>query len=108
MRYRTAALVIGTILATLAMVLTDPASKLIYGLGIGAITINTITTSLWTFGLAAILYILYKAFHDYPEADFQTLGALAKQTPEGAGLYSIANAIKTLAYALVILAAVLV
>lgn len=108
MRYRTAALVIGTVLATLAMILTDPASKLIYGLGIGAITINTITTSMWSFALAGILYILYKAFHDYPEADFQMLGAQAKQSPEGAGLYAIANAIKTLAYAIVILAAVLV
>ena len=101
-RFRNLFLVVGTLLVLTLWVLADPDLGIIQGLRIGSSTIATLL--FMTKGILAIgiLYICTKGMMDYPISDFEKLGMRAVKSPEGAGLYSIAVAIKTLAFALII------
>lgn len=105
MRFRDLYVIFGSILTVILLVLSDPDLGLVQNLGIGAGTINTLVFLFKGILGCALLYITRKAMQDYPEADFQNLGSRARATPEGAGLYAVANAIMTLAYAVVIIGA---
>lgn len=105
MRFRDAYVVLGSVLTVLLLVLTDPDLGLVQNLGIGAGTINSLVFLFKGILGCSLLYITRKAMQDYPEADFQSLGAKANTTAEGAANYAIATAIMTLAYAVVIVGA---
>jgi hypothetical protein len=71
-------------------------------LGNFSLAITTIVSTLKDFVPLILLYFARKMFHDYPEADVQTLGRKALETPLSAAIFAVALALFTLAYALLI------
>lgn len=106
-RPRQAYLILGSFIVLLLWVISDPDFRLIENLPFGAGTVAMILYSFKSIILCAILHISRKFLFDYPEADFQKLGSIAKNEPMGAGLYAIAISLSTIAFAIVIAAAVL-
>ncbi len=105
MRFRDLYVVFGSILTLVLLTVTDPDLGWVANLGIGAGTINSLVFLFkGTLG-CTLLYVTRKAMMDYPVADFEELGKRAQLSPEGAGYYAIAIAIKTLAFAIVIIGA---
>lgn len=102
MRFRNVFIIFGCIMTLLLLVLTDPDSKLIQNLDIGSGPITTLVTIFKGILGTTILFFAGKGMMDYKVADFEELGKQAVRTPEGAGMYAIAVAIKWLALALVI------
>ena len=107
MRTRNAFLTASILIVVLLQIITDPDSGIISGLPIGANLLITITLFSWGFMGLWLLHVARKALNDYDPADFMVLGTIAKKTHEGAGLMAIAVAIKSLAYAIVIAAALI-
>ena len=102
MRFRNLFNIWGGIIVVLLLMLTDPDNHLIRNLDFAAGTVANIVFLAKAMLGATLLYIIRKAMHDYDAADFEKLGERARQTPEGAAMYSIAIAIMTFAYALLI------
>lgn len=107
MRARSLYVVMGSFLVIALWLLTDPDLDLVQNLPFGAGAIAMILYTLKGIILASLLHITRKALLDYDESNFQALGSQAQREPVGAGLFAIANAIMTLAFAVVIAAAVL-
>ena len=108
MRFRNLYVIVGSFTTLLLLFVSDPDAKLIQNLGGFASTIIVLTIIAKGILGAALLYVTRKAMMDYPIADFQKLGENANRTPEGAGLYAIAMAIMTLAFAITIVGAFVV
>lgn len=108
MRFRDLYVIVGTITTILLLFISDPDSKLIQNLGGFASTIIVLTIIAKGILGAALLYVTRKAMFDYKVADFAKLGENATRTPEGAGLYAIAIAIMTVAFAIVLVGAFVV
>ena len=107
MRPRNLFLTLLIIIPTTLWMLADPDTRILENLPFGAGFISMLTMlSIALLGIA-LVYISRKGMHDYPIADFEKLGQSASRSPEGAGQYAIAIAIKTLAYAIVIAAAII-
>lgn len=107
MRYRNVFLFILVLLPLSLFLVTDPDSGLIDSLQIGAGLLGLLTMlAVGLLGLA-LLHFSRKGLHDYDTSDINLLGKIAVKDPRGAGLQSIATAILTLAYALVVAAAIL-
>jgi uncharacterized membrane protein (Fun14 family) len=102
MRFRNAYVVGGTGLVMLGWILTDPDLGIIQDMGFGAGVVTMVLFLLLGVISSALLYITRKAMMDYDAADFRILGEKASRSPEGAGMYAIAVAIMTLAFAVVI------
>jgi hypothetical protein len=102
MRIRNAFLFLGVLLTIGLLIITDPDLGLVQNLGVGAGTITTFVFVLKGVLGSLLLHINRKAMFDYAIADFRVLGETANDTPQGAGLYAIALAIMTLAFAVVI------
>lgn len=105
MRFRNWYIVLGSVLTVILLIITDPDAKLVESLSIGAGTVNTLVFLFKGILGSSLLFITRKAMFDYSEGDFGNLGRLSQKTPEGAGLYAIAIAIMTLAFAVVIVGA---
>lgn len=105
-RTRNFYLIFGVLITLLAYTLVDPNNQLIAKLPYGAGTISMIVLLMRSMVAITGLHLLRKWIFDYDAADFEVLGIIAKGTPQGAGLYSIAIAIQTLAMAIVIAAVV--
>lgn len=102
LRFRNTYIVIGSLLVLFVLAATAPDAALISQLPIGAGTINFIINIVKGSIGASLLYITGRAMMDYPAADFEKLGLLARKSPEGAGKFAMAVAINKLAYAIVI------
>lgn len=107
MRARNLYVIVGSILVLLLWLVSDPDLNLIENLPFGSGTVVMLLYTVRGILLASMVYVTRKAMFDYPEADFQSLGSIAKREPVGAALYAIAISISTLAFAIVIAAAAL-
>lgn len=103
MRMRNVFLFLGVLLTIGLLTITDPDLGLVQNLGVGAGTITTLVFVLKGILGSLLLHINRKAMFDYAIADFKVLGDTANDTPQGAGLYAIALAIMTMAFAIVII-----
>ena len=95
------------VLTSLLWVLSDPRFHILENLPFGAGLISTLTSALTSVIGIGLLHLFRKNMMDYSVADFRKLGEFASTEATGAGLYSVAVAIKTLAYALIIVAAII-
>ena len=102
LRFRNTYVVFGCLLVLFALTATSPDAQYIQQLHIGAGTIETLISIMKGVLGASLLFFTGLAMMDYAAADFEKLGLLARQSPEGAGYYAIAVAIKYIAFAIVI------
>lgn len=84
------------------LLLIDPDSGLINKLHIGSGVISFLANVSMAFVAVAVLYLFRKIMHNYTVANLEELGRKALEHPIGAGLFAIAMAIFTVAYATVI------
>src|SRR5574343_559800 len=103
MRFRYVYIGIGSILVILLSLLSDPDTGFIQNMKMGAGTLATIIVLSKGILYAALLHFTRKGLMDY--FDMETAMNKAMQTPEGAGKAMIANALYTIAMAIVIYAA---
>ncbi len=101
-RKRSTYLIISLAIVLGLWTITDPDFGLLKNLPFGSGLIGMIVTIVTSFLGIGILHITRKAMHDYPVADFRRLGERAFQTPIGAGLFAIALALMTMAFAMII------
>lgn len=94
--------ILGSIVLALSL-LTDPDTGLIHGLPFGAGTIATLLILTRGILYAGLLHFTRKGLMDY--FDLEEAWELAKETPQGVGLYVIGAGLYTIAMALVIFAA---
>jgi len=99
MRQRKAYVFFGILGTILLWLITDPDLGLISELPFGAGFIATIVLMSKGIMCALLLHITRKAIFDHGVTDFEKLGRKAVETPEGAGLFAIALAIMTMAFA---------
>jgi len=104
MRFRYTYMILGSLLVTMALLLTDPDTGMLQNLPFGSGTIAMFLITLKVVIYVALLHLSRKALFDYPEADFQKLIQVATGSPVGAGLIAIALSIATISIALLILA----
>lgn len=102
MRFRNTYIILGGLLTLFVLVASAPDAAIISQLPIGAGTVNFLINIVKGSIGASLLYITGRAMMDYPAADFERLGLIARKSPEGAGKYAIAVALNKLAYAIVI------
>lgn len=105
MRFRNIYIVLGSLLTLALLILTDPDTALIQNLGMGAGTVNSLVFLFKGILGSTLLFVTGKAMMDYKVADFEQLGERAQLTPEGAGKYAIAIALRHIAFAIVIVGA---
>ena len=104
MRFRYWYMIIGGILVTLLLLLSDPDLGIIAGLPFGGHTVATFVFLSKTVLYAAILHITRKGLTDY--LDLEAIAKKAVENPVGAGLLSVAVSVIMLSIAILILAAV--
>lgn len=102
MRFRFVFLVLGSLLAGLAVFLTDPDVKFIQNLPVGASTIAMFVTLTFAVFYVGFLHISRKGLADY--LDLQIWFNKAFETPHSAGLGLIAVGLMMIAISIVILA----
>lgn len=93
MRFRYIFLAGGSLAGLITMLVWDPLS--------GDLTKDWLVRAVRYFMAVAMVFYGYRALHDYPEADGQSLHARAKETPSGAGMAIIGRAVTLLAMAII-------
>lgn len=86
---------------------TDPDFGLITNMSFGAGTVASLLYIAKGLLAATLLYVVRKVMHDYPVADFEKLGEEAKKSPLAAAEYASALSRMTIAYAIVIVGAMM-
>lgn len=103
MRFRHIYITVGSFFVVLLWVITDPDLGIVQNLPIGGGTIATLLILLKTILYIGMLHVSRRAIIDY--IDFKTFLTKAFQTPEGAGLATIAIGLIFIAISITILAA---
>ncbi len=103
MRFRTIYLGLGSFLVGLALLLSDPDSRLIENIPVGASTLTILIVLVSSILYVALLHLSRRALMDY--LDLSKYFAKALQTSEGSGLAIIGVGLIMISVAIVILAA---
>jgi hypothetical protein len=104
MRFRNVFLGIGALLVILILMLTDPSTGAVRQLPFGAGALATLVTLFVAILYVGFLHISRKGLLDY--IDVQVFFEKALETPQGAGLALIAVGLYTIAFSIVVFAAV--
>lgn len=102
-KFRYYFIVVGSLLAILALFITDPESRLVTALPFGAAVIPKLIGLTSAIIVIGLLHYARRALLDY--IDLSALFAKAAETPQGAGLAVIAVGLVFVAIAIAILAA---
>lgn len=106
LRFRNIYLFFVTIGVVVLLFLTDPDNKIIQGFSYGAGVLASLILLLKAVVYVTLLHFTRKAMFDYIDMGDLYDIITSKKDPVGAGLYAIAVSIATLAFALLIFAAV--
>lgn len=104
-RFRNIYVIFGSALVVALWVLTDPDLGAIQNLPFGAGAVAMLVFMSKGVLASTLLFATRRAMMDYKVADFEELGKTAQHEPRAAGLYAIAVAIHTMAFAIVIVGA---
>lgn len=104
MRFRNFFIILAVLLPTIAWIAADPDLGLISELTFGSTWVTHLVALSKAFIGVVAWYVIRKGMFDYPEADLQSLGAKAIQTPLSAAVFAVALGLFGIAFALIVTA----
>lgn len=95
-------LLLAIVMWSIYSVVTDPDTNFIQHIPLGFNVVISLNVLFWAILLIAVIEYLPDILNDENTVDRIEVRTIAKTTPEGAGLILLANALRLLAYAVVV------